>query len=185
MTESRVLILIFHTHTDSKLKVKLSPQKYVIAIVFWQKCCNFWSALVLIIESKNVFEFLHPTFFIFHQLSKIVSKHILRIQYCSPWTLILKTIGNFFLTVSFKKKNFPHRRCFRFFSGHFLLFMKEGMWPKMMKNVNQEGSLCLEQKSGENQAKKVKGWILIFFDFFQSLSVVYERRDVTKNDEKR
>ena len=37
MTESRVLRLIFHTHTHTHtriLKVKLSPQKYIIAIVF-------------------------------------------------------------------------------------------------------------------------------------------------------
>ena len=49
----------------------------------------------------------------------------------------IKNNRNFFLAVSFKKKNFPHRRCFQlFFFGHFLLFMKEGMWPKMMTRIS-------------------------------------------------
>ena len=37
----------------------------------------------------------------------------------------------------------------------------------MMKNVNQEGSLCLEKKYEEINGKEVKRWIFtFFFDFF-------------------
>ena len=75
----------------------------------------------------------------------------------------IKNNRKFFPDGIFQKEKFSAPEVFSIFSGHFLLFMKEGMWPKMMKNVNQEGSLCLEKKYGEIKGKKVKRWILIRF----------------------